>query len=159
MIRLLQDANLSSDAQGHALESLKAKLNQTETLLSVEREKRESAGWASAQRESQLEAERTQLSEALASQQKQLEYQQMKMAEHQAGVRNAQNENRLIRKEYEDYKQRAAGILQVHTTNMMGSICSINKFLDVEICVYHICKYFVCFKYLVVASYRIWREL
>lgn len=111
--RLLQDANLSSDAQNQALESLKSKLTQTETLLREEREKMESARWESAQRESQLEAEKMQLSEALASQQKQLGFQQMKMAECQASLRNAQSESQAVRKDYEEYKQRAAGILQV----------------------------------------------
>ena len=111
--RLLQDANLSSDAQNQALESLKSKLNQTETLLREEREQTESARWEAAQRESQLQAEKMQLSEALASQQKQLGFQQMKMAECQAAMRNAQSESQVVRKEYEDYKQRAAGILQV----------------------------------------------
>lgn len=112
--RLLQDANLSSDAQNQALESLKSKLTQTEALLREEREQKESGRWESAQRESQLEAEKMQLSEALASQQKQLGFQQMKMAECQASLRNAQNEGQAVRKEYEEYKQRAAGILQVN---------------------------------------------
>lgn len=111
--RLLQDANLSSDAQNHALETLKSKLNQTEALLREEREQKETTRWESAQRESQLQAEQLQLSEALASQQKQLGFQQMKMAECQSALKNAQNEIQLLRKEYEDYKQRAAGILQV----------------------------------------------
>ena len=73
----------------------------------------EAARWDSAQRESQLQAEKEQLSEALASQQKQLEFQQVKMAESQSAMRSAQNENQVLRKDYEDYKQRAAGILQV----------------------------------------------
>ena len=111
--RLLQDANLSSDAQNQALESLKTKLTQTENLLQEERERKERARWESAQRESQLEAEKMQLSEALASQQKQLGFQQMKMAECQASLRNVQSESQAVRKEYEEYKQRAAGILQV----------------------------------------------
>ena len=104
---------MSSDAQNHALESLKTKLNQAETLLHEERDQAEAARWELVQRESQLQAEKEQLSEALASQQKQLGFQQMKMAENQSAVRVAQNENQLLRREYEDYKQRAAGILQV----------------------------------------------
>lgn len=111
--RLLQDANLSSDVQNQALESLKSKLTQAETQLREEREQTESARWESAQRESQLQAEKMQLSEALASQQKQHGFQQMKMVECQAALRNAQSESQAVRKEYEDYKQRAAGILQV----------------------------------------------
>lgn len=111
--RLLQDANLSSDAQNHALGSLKSKLNQTEALLREEREQMEAARWEAAQRESQLQAEKEQLSEALASQQKQLGFQQMKLTESQSAMRSAQNDNQLLRKEYEDYKLRAAGILQV----------------------------------------------
>ena len=113
MFRLLQDANLSSDAQNHALESLKSKLNQTKTLLREEREQMEAAKWEAAQRESQLQAEKEQLSEALAGLQKQLGFQQMKLTESQSAMRSAQNENQLLRKEYEDYKLRAAGILQV----------------------------------------------
>ena len=105
---------MSSDAQNQALESLKSKLTQTETLLREEREQMESARWESAQRESQLEVEKMQLSETLASHQKQLSFQQMKMAECQASLRNAQNESQAVRKEYEEYKQRAAGILQVN---------------------------------------------
>ena len=112
-VRLLQDANLSSDAQNHALESLKNKLNQTEALLREEREQMEAARWDAAQRESQLQAEKEQLSEALAGLQKQLGFQQMKLTESQSAMRSAQNENQLLRKEYEDYKLRAAGILQV----------------------------------------------
>ena len=111
--RLLQDANLSSGVQNQALESLKNKLAQAESLLHDEREKAESTRWESAQRESQLEAEKAHLSEALANQQRQVDYQQSKLAESQSAVRTAQNENQLLRKEYEDYKQRAAGILQV----------------------------------------------
>jgi hypothetical protein len=108
---------LSSDAQNQALESLKSKLTETETLLCEERESKESARWESAQRESQLEAEKMQLSEALASQQKQLGFQQMKMAECQSSLRNAQSEGQAVRKEFEEYKQRAAGILQVKEQN------------------------------------------
>lgn len=73
----------------------------------------EAARWESAQRESQLQAEKEQLSEALASLQKQLGFQQVKLTESQSAMRSAQNENQSLRKEYEDYKLRAAGILQV----------------------------------------------
>ena len=95
------------------MESLKSKLNQTEALRREEREQMEATRWEAAQRESQLHAEKEQLSEALASLQKQLGFQQMKLTESQSAVRSAQSGNQLLRKEYEDYKLRAAGILQV----------------------------------------------
>ena len=119
---------MSSDAQNQALETLKSKLNQAEALLHEQREQMEAARWDSAQKESQLQAEKTQLSEALASQQKQLSFQQMKLAESQSAVRSVQNDNQLLRKEYEDYKQRAAGILQVNIIiDMHMHTCSVTS--------------------------------
>ena len=60
--RFLQDANLSSTAHSHALDSLKTQLKQHQSLLEQERETFQSRQQESAERESRLQAELTQVS-------------------------------------------------------------------------------------------------
>lgn len=113
LYRFLQDANLSSTAHSHALDSLKAQLTQSKFLLEQECNSNEAKRQEMAERESQLQSELTQVSEALMEQQRQVSLKQAKCVEVQTKLQSNYAELQLARKEHEDYKLRAAGILQV----------------------------------------------
>ena len=110
---MLQDANLSSGAQNQALDSLKSQLSQTLAQLDKEREAHEAEKLSFIERESLLQSERTQLSDSLASLQRQVAAEQSRTRECQVSAQAAQREVQALRREHEDYKQRATGILQV----------------------------------------------
>lgn len=110
---MLQDANLSSGAHNQALESLKVQLSQVQAQLAKEKEERKIERVGFIERESLLQSEQRQLSDSLAASQRQVAAEQRKSRESQTAMQNTQRELQLLRKEHEEYKQRAAGILQV----------------------------------------------
>lgn len=109
----MQDASWSSGAQNQALDSLKAQLSQALGQLDREREDHQAEKLRLVERESFLQSEQTQMSESRALLQKQVVAEQSRAMELQGALQSAQRENQTLRKEHEEYKQRAAGILQV----------------------------------------------
>lgn len=119
----MQDASWSSGAQNQALDSLKAQLSQALGQLDREREDHQAEKLRLVERESFLQSEQTQMSESRALLQKQVVAEQSRAMELQGALQNAQRENQTLRKEHEEYKQRAAGILQVTRAGLcMASI-------------------------------------
>lgn len=109
----MQDASWSSGAHNQALDSLKAQLSQALGQLDREREDHQAEKLRFLERESFLQSEQTQLSENRALLQKQVAAEQSRAVELQGALQSAQREMQTARKEHEDYKQRATGILQV----------------------------------------------
>ena len=64
------------------------------------------------ERESLLQAEKVQLSQDLAGAERQAAQEQGKVRDYQATLQSLQKELHLLKREHEDYKQRAGGILQ-----------------------------------------------
>jgi chromosome segregation ATPase len=111
--RLVQDASLSSGAHGQALDTLKAQLSQALGQLDREREDHQAEKLRFMEKESVLESEQTRLLENSAVLQKQVAAEQSRAVDLQGSLQSAQREAQALRKEHEDYKQRASGILQV----------------------------------------------
>ena len=106
---------MSSGAQNQALDSLKNQLSQALSQLEREQEDHEAEKLRFVERESFLQSERVQVTDRLASLQKQVAAEQRKTGELQAALQATQRESQALRKEHEDYKQRATGILQACT--------------------------------------------
>lgn len=65
------------------------------------------------ERESLLQAEKVQLSNDLAAIERQVGAEQGKVRDYQTTMQTLQRELHMLKKEHEEYKQRATGILQV----------------------------------------------
>lgn len=115
LCRFLQDAGLSSTAHSHALDSVKAQLTHSQQLLEQECDSHSASKQEFLERESQLQSELTQVSESLTEQQKLVASKQSRCAEVQTELQRVCNELQLAKKDHDDYKLRATGILQVHT--------------------------------------------
>lgn len=112
--RLLQDVNLSSGAQNQALESLKVQLSRAQAQLVKEREEHKAEKLNFVERESLLRSEEIKLTDSTAVLQRQVVAEQNRSRELQVSLQSAQREIQTLRREHEEYKQRAAGILQVN---------------------------------------------
>ncbi|KAL5463617.1 hypothetical protein EMCRGX_G032531 [Ephydatia muelleri] len=121
--RVVQDVKLSNEAHGLGLSTLQSQLEETQATLKSSVDAMEALKNEFYQRESQLQSEQKQLSEVVAMQQKQLSQKQAKYSECLASLQSAQNELHLLRKEHDDYKQRATSILQVKD-KLIGSLQS-----------------------------------
>lgn len=113
LFRLLQDVNLSSGAQNQAMDSLKTQLTQAQAQLAQDREEHQAERRSFAEKESFLRLEQTKLSDNMAAMQRQVMAEQSRSRGLQSALQSAQRDVQLLRKEHEDYKQKATGILQV----------------------------------------------
>lgn len=92
---------------------MKAQLTQALGQLDREREDHQAEKLRFMERESFLQSEQTQLSESHMLLQKQVVAEQNRAGEIQVVLQSTQRDIQAVRKEHEDYKQRATGILQV----------------------------------------------
>lgn len=104
---------MSSGAQNQALDSLKTQLSQTLAQLAKLQEDHDAEKLGFIERESLLQSERGQLSDSLAGLQRQVAMEQSRTREAQTSAQAAQREVHALRREHDEYKQRATGILQV----------------------------------------------
>lgn len=95
------------------MESLKTQLSQTQAQLTQERDEHQTEKRSFAERESLLRQEQMKLSDNIAAMQRQLVAEQGRSRELQGALQSAQRDIQMLRKEHEDYKQKATGILQV----------------------------------------------
>ena len=121
--RLLQDVNLSSGAQNQAMESLKTQLSQSQAQLAQLREEQISEKRGFAERERLLRLEQTKLTDDLTAVQRQLVAEQTRSRELQVALQGAQRDMQALRREHEDYKHKAAGILQVKVSERCLRVC------------------------------------
>ena len=111
--RLLQDANLSSGAHDQALESVVAQLAHADAQLARAVEEHTRERTLLIERESALQLEKMHVSNGLVTAERQVAVEQGKVRDYQGSMQSLQKELKLLRNEHTDYKQRAAGILQV----------------------------------------------
>ncbi len=104
---------MSSGAQNQALESLKTRLSQTEAQLAREREEHRSERTSFLQKESLLQSQHNQVLVSLAESQEQVRVEHVRTREAKAQLQGSQRELQVLRKEHNEYKLRAGGILQV----------------------------------------------
>ena len=104
---------MSSGAHNHALESVKMQLLQVESQLASVRKEHMKEKTLLMERENVLQEEKLQLSSSLAIAERQVAAERGKVRDYQATMQNLKKELQLLKNEHVDYKQRAAGILQV----------------------------------------------
>lgn len=104
---------MSSGAHHQALESLKSQLTQVQAQLTKEREQHEVKRAEFMERESLLQSQLMQVSDNLTAVQRQVVAEQSRHRESHEALESTKKALQQLRKEHEEYKQRAAGILQV----------------------------------------------
>lgn len=110
--RILKDHSDSSGVHGHAVDSLKAKVVEGETLLAREREAHHEAQRESTNRLLRLESEQQALAETVTQLQKKVADERMRADAAAQQLRGTRQSLEASRQELAEYKDKAARILQ-----------------------------------------------
>lgn len=110
--RLLQDHSESTGVHSHALDTLKAKLEEAERKLKASQETHEKMQQESMERQSKLQEEQGAMAESLRNMQKKLSEEKNKSNENIAALKTAKANLETTKQELKDYKDKAARILQ-----------------------------------------------
>lgn len=110
--RLLQDHSASTGVHSHALDTLKAKLEETESKLKAEQESQKKLEQESMERQTKLEGEQAAMAESLKTLQKRVNEEKNKNSENATALKTAKGNLETARQELKDYKDKAARILQ-----------------------------------------------
>ncbi|XP_015748228.1 PREDICTED: golgin subfamily A member 5-like [Acropora digitifera] len=110
--RLLQDHSESTGVHSHALDTLKAKLEETERKLKTSQDSQQKMQQESMDRQSKSQEEQAAMAESLKNMQKKLNEEKSKGNENIAAVKTAKANLETTKQELKDYKDKAARILQ-----------------------------------------------
>lgn len=110
--RLLQDHSASTGVHSHALDTLKAKLEETESKLKAEQESQKKLEKESMDRQTKLEEGQAALAESLKTLQKRVNEEKNKNNENATALKTAKGNLETAKQELKDYKDKAARILQ-----------------------------------------------
>lgn len=110
--RLLQDHSESTGVHSHALDTLKAKLEETERKLKTSQDSQQKMQQESMDRQSKSQEEQAAMAESLKNMQKKLNEEKSKGNENIAALKTAKANLETTKQELKDYKDKAARILQ-----------------------------------------------
>lgn len=113
--RLLQDHSESTGVHSHALDTLKAKLEEAERKLKTSQDSQQKMQQESMDRQSKSQEEQAAMAESLKNMQKKLNEEKSKGNENIAALKTAKANVETTKQELKDYKDKAARILQVRT--------------------------------------------
>lgn len=110
--RLLQDHSESTGVHSHALDTLKAKLEEAERKLKASQGSQQKVQQESMDRQAKLQEEQAAMAETLKNMQKKLNEEKNKSSENIAALKTAKANLETTKQELKDYKDKAARILQ-----------------------------------------------
>ncbi|XP_078349611.1 golgin subfamily A member 5-like isoform X2 [Oculina patagonica] len=110
--RLLQDHSASTGVHSHALDTLKAKLEEAESKLKSEQESQKNMEEESMDRQTKLQEEQAAMAESLKNMQKRINEEKNKSNENAGMLKTAKTNLETAKQELKDYKDKAARILQ-----------------------------------------------
>lgn len=110
--RILKDQSLSTDVQGHALNTLQDKLNEAEAALRHQQELFHRTEDESLARQKKLESDKQMLTTEVGTLQKNLNTEKAANADLSSQLRNARTQTEAAKSELAEYKDKAQRILQ-----------------------------------------------
>lgn len=109
---ILKDQSLSTDVQGHALDTLQDKLNEAEAALRHQQELFHRTEDESTARQTKLESDKQMLMTEVSTLQKNLNTEKAANADLSSQLRNARTQTEAAKNELTEYKDKAQRILQ-----------------------------------------------
>lgn len=110
--RLLQDHSASTGVHSHALDTLKAKLEEAENKLKSEQESQKKLEQEAMERQAKLQEEQAAMAESLKNMQKKINEEKNKSSDNAAALKTSKANMETAKQELKDYKDKAARILQ-----------------------------------------------